>query len=214
MPTLFATKETGAKTLPTLMTIAAPAQQMPLEQLRKLGEAANLNGLFLANLLSGFAQLERDAVHLYRVVAERTQNEEWKARYAQFGKESEDHIRIYEELIERLGGDPQYVSPNARLTEFRDSKLLEPLLISGSVDELTLELAGLESVIAAENQCHANWELLGALASQIRDASVKGALEDAVKQVLPQEDEHLSWAKKAWQQTILDALTKPETAAA
>ncbi len=208
MPTLFATKETGAKTLPTLMTIAAPEQQASVEKLQELGAKAGLNGLLFANLLSGFAQLERDAVHLYRVVAEKTKFEEWRSRYEAFGKESEDHIRIYEELITRLGGDPQYVSPNARMCEFRDSKLLEPLLFSGSVDELTLELTNLEAVIAAETQCHANWELLSALADRVSDPTAKGAIQDAVKQVMPQEDEHLRWAKTTWQETLLGTLSK------
>ena len=208
MPTLFPTKDTGAKTLPTLMTVAAPEQQMSLEKLQSLGAAANLNGLLLANLLSAFVQLERDAVHLYRVVATRTKFDEWRARYEEFGKESLEHIQIYENLITKLGGDPQFVSPNARMCEYKSTKMLDTLLMSGSVDELTLELTGLEAVIAAENQCHSNWELLSVLADKVSDPMIKGAIQDAVKQVMPQEDEHLTWAKTTWQNTLLDYLTK------
>ena len=208
MPTLFPTKEMGAKTLPTLMTIAAPEQQMSLDALESLGAEGKLNGLLLANLLSAFTQLERDAVHLYRVVATRTQNDEWRARYEAFGKESEDHVRIYEELITRLGGDPLFVSPMARMCEHKSNKMLDTLLLSGSVDELTLELTGLEAVIAAEHQCHSNWELLSALAETVGDTTIKGALQDAVKQVMPQEDEHLTWAKTTWQNALLGYLTK------
>lgn len=208
MPTLFPTKEMGAKTLPTLMTIAAPEQQMSLDALESLGAEGKLNGLLLANLLSAFTQLERDAVHLYRVVATRTQNDEWRARYEAFGKESEDHVRIYEELITRLGGDPLFVSPMARMCEHKSNKMLDTLLLSGSVDELTLELTGLEAVIAAEQQCHSNWELLSALAEKVSDPTIKGALQDAVKQVMPQEDEHLTWAKTTWQNALLGYLTK------
>lgn len=208
MPTLFPTKEMGAKTLPTLMTIAAPEQQMSLDALESLGAEGKLNGLLLANLLSAFTQLERDAVHLYRVVATRTQNDEWRARYEAFGKESEDHVRIYEELITRLGGDPLFVSPMARMCEHKSNKMLDTLLLSGSVDELTLELTGLEAVIAAEQQCHSNWELLSALADKVSDPTIKGALQDAVKQVMPQEDEHLTWAKTSWQNALLGYLTK------
>jgi rubrerythrin len=208
MLTLFPTKDTGAKTLPTLMTIAAPEQQMSLDALQQLGAAAGLNGLLLANLLSCFSQLERDAVHLYRVLAERTHNDDWRSHYEEFGRESEDHVRIYGELITKLGGDPQYVSPNARMTEFKDSKLLEALLFSGSVDEFTLELTGLEAVISSEQQCHSNWELLLALAEQVDDTAIKGAIQDAVNQVMPQEDKHLAWAKSTWQKTVLGAMTQ------
>ena len=208
MPTLFATKESGALTLPTLMTVAAPEQQIAVDQLQKLGAKENLNGLLLANLLSAFTQLERDAVHLYRCVAEKTRFDAWRSRYAEFGKESEDHVRIYEELISKLGGNPRYVSPNARMCEYKDTKLMEPILLSGSVDEVTLELTCLEAVITAENQCHANWELLDELADTITDTSLKGAIQDAVKQVMPQEDAHLKWAKSTWQQTVIRYLTR------
>lgn len=208
MPILFATKETGAKTLPTLMTIAAPEQQAPIEPLQKLGAEAGLNGLLLSNLLSGFAQLERDAVHLYRVVADKTHHEAWRDRYEEFGRQSAEHVRIYQELIGELGGDPAYVSPNARMVEFRDSKLLDPLHVSGSVDELTLELTMLEAVITAENQCHANWELLSALSEQVKDQATASALRKAIDQVMPEEDAHLDWAKSTWQQTLLETLTR------
>lgn len=86
---------------------------MALDALQQLGASAGLNGLLLANLLSCFTQLERDAVHLYRV-----------------------------------------------------------------------------------------------LADQVDDTTVKGALQDAVKQVMPQEDEHLAWAKSTWQKTLLGALNQ------
>lgn len=206
MPTLFPTPVSGAKTFATLMTVAPPDRLVTIEALQKLGEAANLNGPFLANLLSAFTQLERDAVHLYDVLAKRTTFDAWRERYEAFGKNSLDHIRIYEELIVNLGGDPQFVSPMARMCEFKNSKLLDTLLVSGSVDALTLELTGLEAVIAAENQCRANWELLNALADKISDSTIKKALQDAVQQVIPQEDEHLSWAKTTWQQTLLETL--------
>lgn len=209
MPTIIPTKETGAKTLPTLMTITAPETQLEPETLSKLGAGAGFNGLFFANLMSCFLQQERDAVGLYRCVAERTRNDDWRSHYVLFGEQSLDHIRIYEELITRMGGDAQYVSPNARMREAVDTKLMEPLAtFTGSVDEVTLELAGLEAVIAAEQQCQANWKLLVRLSEQIPDGAMKQEIQNAIRQVAPQEDEHVRWAKTTWEDTLIDLLTK------
>jgi len=201
--TTVVTKETGGKTRPMLMTVAAPSQMMLPEQLDQFAAQAQLNGRFLADLLSCFCAHERCGVHLYRTVAGLTQQPEWKARYQEFGRETEEHIRIYEKLITRLGGDPMYVSPQARLTEFMDTKLMEPILIGGSIDLKTLELAGLEAVFLGESKCHANWQFLSRLAEQLPQGDVKQALLDAVQQVEKQEDEHLQWVQSTWQQTLM-----------
>lgn len=207
MPTLFVTKDTGGKTVQTLMTVAPPDQLILEDQVTTPGQQAGLNSALFANLLSGFVQLERDAVHLYRCVAEKTQFDAWRAKYEEFGRQSEDHIRIYEDLIAEAGGDPQYVSPNARMREFVDTKLMEAVLLTGSVDQETVDLTCLETVLSAERQCHANWHLLGKLSEVVSDEQLKASLKRACDQVAPQEDEHVEWAKTTWEETMLCLLT-------
>lgn len=207
MPTLFVTKETGGKTLPSLMTVTAPATQVASAALEALGNKTKLNGVFLADLLSSFAQLERDAVHLYRCVAEKTQHDDWHDRYEEFGRQSEDHIRVYEELIRKIGGDPQYVSPGARMVEFRNTKLMESVLLAGSVDEAVIELTCLEAVIIAESQCHSNWHFMSKLAEQVKASDIRSAIQDAVKEVEPQEDEHIEWARSTREKALLEYLS-------
>jgi rubrerythrin len=201
--TTVVTKDTGGKTRPMPMTVAAPSQMLLPDQLDRMGADAQLNGRFLADLLSAFCAHERCGVHLYRTVAGLTMQPEWKQKYEEFGRETEEHIRIYSDLITRLGGDPMYASPPARLTEFLDTKLMEPILIGGSIDLKTLDLAGLECVFLAESKCHANWQFLGKLAATLPDGNVKRALQEAVQKVEKQEDEHLEWVQQTWQQTLL-----------
>jgi rubrerythrin len=148
--------------------------------------------------LSAFLAHERAGAALYRVAAEHSDNPALVDKYEEFGRETGEHIGIYQQLITDLGGDPHYVSPAARITEQLGAKLLEgPVLLAGSVDLVTLETTFLEAVVVAEHNCRDNWMLLARLGEQLpseRAATVR----DAVARVQPQEDEHVGWATTTW----------------
>jgi len=200
---MIVTKETGAKTMPLGMTFADPSCQMTGGDLMTFADEVRGNSLFLANLVSAFSAHERCGLHLYRTAAGMTRFEEWRAKYEEFGAQTAEHVRILAELTTRLGGDPMYVSPQARMTEFSDAKLMESILFAGSVDTLTLELTTLEAVFLAEQKCHANWELLKTLASQMTDSPARQAIEQAVSEVEDQEDEHVRWAQQTLKRTLM-----------
>jgi rubrerythrin len=206
---LTVVNDVGGKTTPTAMTVVAPQQEMPIEVLRDFAAGGCVDGRAFADLLSAFVTHERDGVHLYRVVAERTNNQEWRRRYEEFGAETARHVQVFEELIETLGGDPAYVSPSARMATFRNAKLLESALISGSVSQEELELADLESVLIAEMKCHDNWELLGDLAEWMPEGQVRDVIADAVDQVEDDEDKHLAWARDAHKQAVARMIISP-----
>lgn len=203
MPTLNITKETGGKTLSTLMTIVAPEQAMSLDLLKTFAADAKGNGLFLADLLSAFTAHERNGVFMYRCVADKTQNKSWKAKYQEFGKQTLNHVQILEDTVKQMGGDPMFVSAAARLTEGMTSKMMETILLTGSADPLTQEIVCLEAVLTAEMKCHANWELIGKLADQMPDSRAKEALKKAFERVEPEEDQHVEWAETTWQNELL-----------
>ncbi|HYE73989.1 MAG TPA: hypothetical protein VEF04_11695, partial [Blastocatellia bacterium] len=184
-------------------TIAEPECQMTSAELQALAVDAPVSKIFLANLISAFSSHERCGVHLYRTAAGMTKIPEFRERYEEFGRETENHVRILAELTTAMGGDPMYVSPQARIDEALNSKMMETILLNGSIDDLTQELTMLDTVILAETRCHANWELLSLMADQVPDSAMKQALQDAVSQVGPQEDEHIRWARQMWQQTLL-----------
>lgn len=203
MDEMIVTKETGAKTMPIGMTVAEPSCEMTGAQLMAFAGDVKGNGIFLANLVSAFSAHERCGLHLYRTAAGMTQFEEWREKYEEFGEQTAEHVRILAELTTKLGGDPMYVSPQARMTEFCDAKLMEPILLAGSVDVLTMELTTLEAVLLAEQKCHSNWELLKTLAGQIDDSPARRAIEQAVAEVEDQEDEHVKWAQRTLKKTLL-----------
>lgn len=196
MPTLTPTAATGARSMPQTMTYVDPSRSMLPEETESFLAGTDLNGSFVADMLSDILAHERCGAMLYRSVAERTHNPVLQRQYRRFGEETETHAEVLEGLIAGLGGDPQYVSPAARATEKADMGLLEStFLLTGSVDLMTQELVMLDAVLLAEAKDHANWSCLSELADQLPVGDVRAAFEGAVGQVEPQEDEHLGWAR-------------------
>lgn len=207
MNPMIVNRETGAKTMPIGMVVTTPECEMTGSDLIGSLGREGPGGILLANLLSAFAAHERCGVHLYRTAAGMTQFPEWREKYEEFLAQTEDHVRILAELTEQLGGDPMYVSPQARMTEFMNTKLMEPILFEGSIDNLTRELTMLEAVLLAERKCHSNWQLLSQLSEQAADKTSADNIREAVEQVEDQEDEHVRWAEQTWQQMILAQIT-------
>lgn len=196
MPTLTPTHDNGATAKPADALYIHPGREMTDEALARLKVPSSMNGAFIADLLSGMLTHERCGRHLYRSVAGRTNNPVLKARYQEFGEETERHAQILEDLITALGGDPGYVSPTARTVEGMDTKALEStFLLSGSIDIMNQEMAMLDAVFLAESMDHANWELLGKLRDAMPESEARSLVAAAVEQVEPEEDEHLGWAR-------------------
>ena len=199
------TKETGG--LAPLMTSAsfsAPECAMPPEQLDSFLGGTGLNGPFMADLLSACLMHEQCGLHLYRTAIAMTANEALRAKYEEFGAETEEHIRIFEELIAACGGQPGYVSPTARLTEALDSQIHQAaILLPDGADADTLELAILEAVVLAETKCHSDWSLIQKMAGEMPEGAARDAFQAAVDEVEEQEDEHIRWARQTWEEMIM-----------
>ena len=97
-------------------------------------------------------------------------------------------------LIRDLGGDPDYVSPTARVAQAKSEALLASALVSGPLSTEELEASDLENVLLAETKDHADWELLGQLAEQLPNGKARTAIEAAVAEVEPQ-GRALEWDK-------------------
>ena len=203
MATLTPTKDTGGSTKATPTVYAEPDRQMPAETLTQFMPGAGLNSAFLAELFSGVLAHERCGRHLYKSCEARTMSPALKAKYEEFGAETERHVEILEQLITDAGGSPMYVGPTARAVLGSDTNLVEStFVLSGSVDPVTAELAMLDAVFLAESMDQANWTLLAQLAAQLDDTPWGEPLRAAVDEVLEQEAEHLTWATRTKAQLV------------
>jgi rubrerythrin len=157
--------------------------------------------------LSEFLMVEQGGLELYRVAAARSKTPRLKAKYEEFGRQTAHHREVLVKLITQLGGDPNYVSPAARLAQYKASKLLGASLQVDGLSEAEIEANDLENLLLAETKDHADWHLLGQLAQQA-SGSLKEALQAAVEEVEEQEDEHLEWARETLTQLCLEMVNQ------
>jgi rubrerythrin len=207
MKSYTVTRDLGGKTAPTPMSVAPPNGMMQPSALLGM-DVAGVNAPQLADLLSSFLAHERCGVHLYRAVAGATLQDDWRAQFERFGDQTKEHVRILEELVTSLGGDPMYVSPAARLTETQNTKIIETMLVSGSFDQVTAELSLIEAVIQAERKCHNNWSFLSQISDSLPASGAATAIKKAVDEVEQQEDEHVQWAEQAWENALRSSLLR------
>ena len=178
--------------------------------------------------LSEFLMVEQCGFELYKVVAARSTTPDLKQQYEEFGRETAHHRMVLVRLIERLGGDPSYISPPARVAQFKAAKLLESALAVDGLSQPEIEINDLENVLLAETKDHADWHLLSEIAKQMASPSMMEKLSDptnqalgmmpsgvslvdmqqaiqaAVDEVEDEEDEHLAWARETLTRMSLD----------
>jgi hypothetical protein len=160
----------------------------------------------LLDKLSEFLMTEQCGLQLYRVVGDRSIVPELRSRYEEFGREAAHNREVLVQLITQLGGDPDYVSPTARLVQYKSSKLLGAARVAGGLSMAEAEVSDLENVLLAETKDHANWHLL----QQLTLSGEQGqALQAAVDAVEDQKDEHLSWARGTLSSLSLQLLEEP-----
>ena len=205
------TKETGGMApLMTPVSFSPPERAVAPEELAAFLAGTGLNGPFMADLMSACLMHEQCGLHLYRTAISLTANEALRAKYEEFGAETEEHIRIFEELIAACGGQPGYVSPAARLTEALDSQTHQAVtLLPDGADADTAELAILEAVVLAETKCHSDWSIIQKVTAELPAGDARDAFQAAVDQVEAQEDEHIRWARQTWEEMIMTRATMP-----
>jgi rubrerythrin len=145
--------------------------------------------------LSEFLMVEECGFHLYQVVAGRSKTPRLRSKYQEFGRETSHHREVLVKLITQVGGDPNYISPSARVAEFKAAKLLESSLAVDGLSQDEIEMSDLENVLLAETKDHADWHVLSQMAQQA-SGNMKEALQAAVEEVESQEDDHLNWARE------------------
>lgn len=209
MPTLAVRPETGATISPGPMVTAPPGREVVEDHLTEFAAGCGLGGPFLADQLSAFVTHERMGINLLRTLYARCDNPVLRKRYADLEDETLRAIEVWEQLITRLGGNPQYASPAARATEAFDSKAIEALALSGSADPMSLEQAGLQTFLCAANQCVANVALLAELADAADEGQARVAMREAAETLRPVAESHQRWAMEAIRKATVSQAKHP-----
>jgi rubrerythrin len=172
-------------------------------------EEIDMQQQMILDKLSEFLMVEQGGLELYRVAAARSVTPTLRTKYDEFGRETARHREVLVALITALGGDVDYVSPTARLVQYKASKLLGSAVHVDGLGQAEIELNDLENVLIAETMDHANWQLLALLADQ-ESGDMQTALLAAVEEVEQQEDEHLEWARETLAQLSWQMLNAPQ----
>jgi hypothetical protein len=189
------TLETGATLKPGPMLTVLPELEVVESEVSDFAADSGLNGVFLADALSAAITHQRCGMNLLRMITVNSDNPLTKPQIAAMTKQQETSIDAYEALITQLGGNPQYASPNARMTEILDSKIVEAFSLSGSADPLTRELKSVEAVLIAATCSIQHVALLRALAEAADEGDTRSALQNAVNVLSDPAEQQAEWAR-------------------
>ena len=157
-------------------------------------------------LLYQLLETEMGGVQVYRTALHCVLEPELRSEWAKYLAQTERHVVVARDLLEKLGLDPDAELP-ARLLCRHDAeglvKAMLEALAAGTPGDAQLTAA--ECVVKAELKDHSNWSLLGLLAKHSAGAQAE-AMQAACDQVEKEEDHHLyhskGWARELWAKAL------------
>lgn len=171
-----------------------PSRDKPLEQEQ------------LTELLCQALETEMGGVEVYKTALECVINDELREEWEGYHEETQEHVRIVTETMEKLGLDPAMVTPGRTIVKHIGTSLVQAMkmaLQAGPPE--AAELVAAECVVSAETKDHLNWELIGFAVEHATEES-RAALKEAHEQIEEQEDEHLyhttGWARELWLKSL------------
>lgn len=160
----------------------------------------------VGELLYQMLETELGGVQVYSTALRCVENEDLKEEWEEYLAQTENHVTIVEECIEKLGLDPNAETPGRQVVRHIGESLVEAMemaLAEGEPGEAQLVAA--ECVVHAETKDHLNWHLLGEVTKKAKGEVAK-VLKEAHEQVEHEEDEHLyhtkGWARELWIESL------------
>ncbi|HEY2995998.1 MAG TPA: DUF892 family protein [Methylomirabilota bacterium] len=165
-----------------------------------------MNEQHVHELLYEALETELGGVQVYQTALECVQNEELEEEWEEYLEQTENHVRILQSVIERIGLDPETQTPGRRVVHHIGEALVKAMEMAREAgDPAAAEIVACECVVLAETKDHLNWELIGMLKGRAGD-ELGRALKEAHAEVEEQEDEHLyhttGWGRELWVQAL------------
>lgn len=160
----------------------------------------------LNELLYQALETELGGVQVYTTALRCAQNEELKEEWEEYLEQTENHVRIVQDTITKLGLDPATETPGRKVVRHIGESLVKAMEMALSAgDPAAAQLVAAESVTLAETKDHLNWELIGEAAKKAKGEVAK-ALKEAHEEVESEEDEHLyhtaGWTRELWIESL------------
>jgi rubrerythrin len=165
-----------------------------------------VNDAQVTELLYQALETELGGVEVYKTAIKCTVNEDLRTEWQGYLEETENHVRIVNNIFSELDLDPATETTGRAIVRAKGKALIgamETALADG--DMTAAQLVAAECVVDAEIKDHANWELIGEIAQDLTGDRAR-VLQDAFEQVEEEEDEHLyhtqGWARELWFESL------------
>ena len=166
------------------------------------------------NLLYEALETELGGVQVYTNAIQCAQNEELKEEWEEYLEQTERHVQIVRDCMDKLGLNPEEETPGRRIVRHTGQSLVQAMQMARQGgDPEAAQVVAAECVVLAETKDHANWELIGEVGKKAQ-GEMKKALTEASDEVEDEEDEHLyhtmGWTRELWLQSLgLPAVLPP-----
>ncbi len=157
-------------------------------------------------LLYQMLETEMGGVQVYTTALQCVENEDLKEEWEEYLEQTENHVTIVQECMQKLGLDPNEETPGRQVVRHIGESLVEAMeLALESGEPGAAQLVAAECVVHAETKDHLNWHLLGEVAKKAKGEVAK-AFKEAHEQVEQEEDEHLyhtkGWTRELWIESL------------
>lgn len=157
-------------------------------------------------LLYQALETELGGVQVYKTAIKCAVNDDLVEEWQKYLEETENHVKIVSGVFSELGLDKEIETAGRSVVRLKGQaliKAMETALASG--DKAGAQLVAAECVVDAETKDHANWELIGEIAKEMKGPKAK-VLMEAYEQVEEEEDHHLyhtmGWARELWFESL------------
>jgi rubrerythrin len=160
-------------------------------------------------LLYQALETELGGVQVYATALTCVQNEDLKEEWEKYFEQTQKHVEIMRDVLEKLGLEPQLETPGRLIVRNIGESLVKTIeMAKAGGDPMAAEIVAAECVVHAETKDHMNWELIGQIAKNDSDDAA-AILQQAYNAVENEEDEHLyhtmGWTRELW----IDSLGMP-----
>lgn len=151
-------------------------------------------------------ETEVGGVQVYEAAVQCAVNDELKGEWQEYLEQTKKHVQIVTDVFEKVGLDPNADTPGRQVLREKAGTLVKSMEMARSAgDPAAAQLVAAEAVVDAETKDHQNWELIGALAEEMK-GDMADVLKEAHEQVEDEEDEHLyhtkGWARELWIESL------------
>ena len=161
----------------------------------------------VTELLYQTLETEMGGMKIYETALKCAVNPDLKKEWEEYHEQTENHVQIVLEVMEKLGIDPETETPGREVVRRIGEALVEAMemAMQNAPQREAAEIVACECVVLAETKDHLNWELIHEVAEKAKGPS-REALKAAYEQVEEQEDEHLyhttGWGRELWIQAL------------